>query len=262
MMDLLFKALAMLRVRRFIQAARGLRSSSKEELANRAAVLDRSPWPLLRSLGGHVRAVLDGVDADRSHAQFRHECELEAERGAAGYGLVRLFIWAMPILGFIGTVMGIGEAVSEFAGFLSGDIEDIDLVKAQLSGVSTGLSFAFDTTLLGLGASLVAMVAVSLVQRQEEGALAEVEQAGLTLLAVRERGAVSTEPVGGLAEDSGRLVGALSRLSSEFREHTRELSAATEGLAREMNPLRASMGAHTQEIARVAQAGQGEAILA
>ena len=91
----------------------------------------------------------------------------------AGYRTVKLFIWAMPILGFIGTVLGISLAVGGFSDFLTTNvsIDQVDEVTAQLGEVASGLSFAFDTTLLGLLGGLIASVASSGVQAREERGL-------------------------------------------------------------------------------------------
>lgn len=121
--------------------------------------------------------------AAQDHDVFRHQTEIEGARSAGRYTLMRLFVWAMPILGFIGTVLGIGLAVGEFSSFLTGDIEELETVKRELSKVSTGLSFAFDTTLLGLAGSLIGMIVVSGVQALDEGLLGRTEGFGLWLIA-------------------------------------------------------------------------------
>jgi biopolymer transport protein ExbB/TolQ len=122
-------------------------------------------------------------DTQRSHEYFRHQIDIDAEATSSGYTVVRIFIWAMPILGFIGTVVGISLAVGDFSGFLSGDIDDIELVKLELANVSNGLSFAFNTTLLGLVTSLVAMLFTTYMQRRSEELTRSVEEVCLGIVA-------------------------------------------------------------------------------
>ena len=123
-------------------------------------------------------------DIQRSHEFLKHQSEIDSEIAASGYTTVRIFIWAMPILGFIGTVIGISLAVGEFSGFLKkggGDMA-IGEIREQLSNVATGLSFAFDTTLLGLIASLITMLFTSFTQKMEEGFLNNVESLCLKII--------------------------------------------------------------------------------
>lgn len=127
---------------------------------------------------------LDTVDARRAHELVRHQADLDADSAASGYRAVKLFIWAMPILGFIGTVLGISLAVGGFSEFLTTNvsIDEIDAVTSELGEVASGLSFAFDTTLLGLLAGLVANVFASVVQGREERFITGVEELGLQVM--------------------------------------------------------------------------------
>lgn len=127
---------------------------------------------------------LDTVDARRAHELVRHQADLDADSAASGYRAVRLFVWAMPILGFIGTVLGISLAVGGFSEFLTTNvsIDEIDAVTSELGNVASGLSFAFDTTLLGLLAGLVANVCASVVQGREERFITGLEELGLRIM--------------------------------------------------------------------------------
>jgi biopolymer transport protein ExbB/TolQ len=132
--------------------------------------------PLLRRL----KAVVDQwqlkpglVEADLVLQQFAADDE-EATRRA--HGLVRTFVWALPVLGLIGTVLGIAFAVGGFASFLGGHVDDVDAIKTSLVGVTGGLSFAFLLTLLGLATSLVLMLLTSSVEAREEQLNQAVQQ--------------------------------------------------------------------------------------
>jgi biopolymer transport protein ExbB/TolQ len=133
-----------------------------------------------------IKSLADAVQNATSHQSlydlFRYQTELVSEKHSSRYTFSKIAIWAMPILGFIGTVIGISLAVGNFSGFLVQDIENIDVVKTELSKITTGLSFAFDTTLFGLGSSLLAMLMMTFTQNYENKFLTRVEEIGLNII--------------------------------------------------------------------------------
>lgn len=188
---------------------------------------------------------LDTVDARRAHELVRHQSDLDADSAHSGYRAVRLFVWAMPILGFIGTVLGISLAVGGFSEFLTTNvsIDEIDAVTAELGEVASGLSFAFDTTLLGLLAGLMANVVASAVQGREERFITGLEELGLRIMAEAPARAPSTVGVEATAkstrasEDIDELVRKhLEALSGEMDQFTytvrRGLQSLSEASAR------------------------------
>ena len=92
----------------------------------------------------------------------------------ASYSVPRILVWAIPLLGFIGTVIGISGAVSGFSGFLenSGDVEQI---KEGIGQVTSNLGLAFDTTLLALFLSVLVMIPLVLVERYESSLLLGID---------------------------------------------------------------------------------------
>ena len=92
----------------------------------------------------------------------------------SSYSFPRILIWAIPLLGFIGTVIGISGAVTGFSGFLeqAGEIEQI---KEGIGKVTTGLAIAFDTTLLALCLSVLVMIPLVLVERSESRLLLAID---------------------------------------------------------------------------------------
>ena len=93
---------------------------------------------------------------------------------SASYLIPKLFVWAIPIFGFIGTVTGIGSAVAEFDSFL-GKADEIDVLKDGLVEVTKGLGTAFDTTLLALLISLIAILPITLAERSEQRVLNRID---------------------------------------------------------------------------------------
>jgi len=85
----------------------------------------------------------------------------------SSYTAVRGLIWAIPVLGFIGTVQGLSRALGSFWGVVSHSNE-VGEMRSALQGVTGGLATAFETTLVGLVAALVIHLVMILVKRREE----------------------------------------------------------------------------------------------
>ncbi len=75
------------------------------------------------------------------------QSDIDGMRIGGSYSLLKAFLWAIPILGFIGTVIGLSHAIG---GMNFGDMDDLKQVKETLQNVTGGLGTAFDATLLGL----------------------------------------------------------------------------------------------------------------
>ena len=112
------------------------------------------PRALLVALNrfGATRNVQDVSDAARS------VCETEAERLDSELSMLRYIAWAIPAIGFIGTVRGIGDALGEAHKAVTGDV----------SGVTEGLGVAFNSTLAALLISIVLMFLLHQLQLAQE----------------------------------------------------------------------------------------------
>ena len=86
---------------------------------------------------------------------------------ASSYTVLKGFIWAIPVLGFIGTVIGLSTAVGGF-GTVVAQGADIEQLKSSLGGVTGGLAVAFETTLIALVAALFEQLVMTFVQNKEE----------------------------------------------------------------------------------------------
>lgn len=84
-----------------------------------------------------------------------------------GYALVQGFVWAIPVLGFIGTVIGLSQAIGGFTEVLQG-VEEVSQIVDSLQGVTVGLATAFETTLEALVAALVIQLLLTLLKKHEE----------------------------------------------------------------------------------------------
>lgn len=82
------------------------------------------------------------------------------------------FLWAIPVLGFIGTVLGLAGAIGNFSEILTDDA-NINLVIGSLKEVTSGLSTAFETTLVALVIALIVQLWVTAQRKAEETFLDE-----------------------------------------------------------------------------------------
>jgi biopolymer transport protein ExbB/TolQ len=114
------------------------------------------------------RRALEVVD------QLGAQAQADASAVASSYTMIKVLIWAIPILGFIGTVIGIGAAVGGFSSAVAAAV-DLEVMKDSIGTVTTGLGVAFDTTLLALVMSLGIMFPASSLEKAEEDFLAAVE---------------------------------------------------------------------------------------
>lgn len=98
---------------------------------------------------------------------LRSQADTDVSSMETSYSLLSGFVWAIPVLGFIGTVMGLSDAIGGFGSVLR-SAEDMDKVKAALQDVTAGLSTAFETTLEALVAALIIQLLVTFIKKSEE----------------------------------------------------------------------------------------------
>jgi hypothetical protein len=102
--------------------------------------------------------------------------EIDAAAVDSSYSMVKIFVWAIPILGFIGTVLGIGVAVNGFSESLASSQADFLVIKESLGNVTAGLAVAFDTTFLALVMATFVMFPMSSLQKAEQDMLISVAE--------------------------------------------------------------------------------------
>jgi biopolymer transport protein ExbB/TolQ/DNA-directed RNA polymerase subunit RPC12/RpoP len=101
------------------------------------------------------------------------QSEIDAHAVNSSYAILNVFIWAIPILGFIGTVQGLGSAVGSLG---VQDAANVDAIKDSLGTITGGLGVAFDTTLVALVISLMLKFPASSLQKSEEDLLNWVDE--------------------------------------------------------------------------------------
>ncbi len=97
---------------------------------------------------------------------LKMQSENDDEQISSSYSLVTGFIWAIPVLGFIGTVLGLSQAIGAFGLTLQGTGE-MAVIKTALQGVTGGLATAFETTLVALVNALVLQLLTTFLQTKE-----------------------------------------------------------------------------------------------
>jgi len=99
---------------------------------------------------------------------LRDVCESEGERMESELSTIRYIAWAIPSVGFIGTVRGIGAALGQANKAVEGDI----------TGVTQSLGVAFNSTFIALVISIVLMFFIHQLQLMQERLVLDSESYG------------------------------------------------------------------------------------
>jgi len=95
----------------------------------------------------------------------REVCAAESDRLDSELAMIRYIAWAIPSIGFIGTVRGIGDALTQAHRAVQGDI----------SGVTEALGVAFNSTFVALLLSLGLMFVLHQLQLKQERQVLDTE---------------------------------------------------------------------------------------
>jgi biopolymer transport protein ExbB/TolQ len=101
-------------------------------------------------------------------AVFESQADSDASSVDSSYTVVRALIWTIPIFGFIGTVVGLSQAIGEFSGVLRAGGSDPSAIREKLLDVTNGLSTAFETTLVALLAAVAVQLLTTWAYKREE----------------------------------------------------------------------------------------------
>ena len=138
--------------REYTRQLEGLPAADRETLVPRALMAALARFGATRNVQD-ASTVAHGI------------CQSEAERLDSDLALLRYIAWAIPAIGFIGTVRGIGDALSQAHKAVTGDI----------SGVTEGLGVAFNSTLIALILSILLMFLMQQLQRVQERRVLDTE---------------------------------------------------------------------------------------
>jgi biopolymer transport protein ExbB/TolQ len=117
-----------------------------------------------------LRRTLDRFAATRSIRDSaetsRAVCDSEADRLDSGLAMIRYIAWAIPAIGFIGTVRHIGDALLQANQAVSGDITQ----------VTSNLGIAFNSTFVALSLTIVLMFFLHQLQQSQEDFVHDTDQ--------------------------------------------------------------------------------------
>jgi biopolymer transport protein ExbB/TolQ len=153
------------------------------------------------------------------------------------YSLIRLITWAIPILGFLGTVLGITGAISNVTP---------EALEESLGPVTNGLALAFDATALALGLTMLTMFFSFVTERSEQSILEQVDRFADRELAHR---------FGRTSPDTGEFV-------EIARSNTQLLTHAVDQLVHQQTTLWSDALAEADERRLEAEHRQGEHLTA
>jgi biopolymer transport protein ExbB/TolQ len=123
--------------------------------------------------GRRLMQALESVERNGSaaglEAELKHLADVEVGRQQDSYALVRIIVWATPMMGFLGTVIGITQVIAELAH------QDMANLSAVMEGLLSGLYVKFDTTALALSYTMLLMFTQFLIDRLETQVLDAVE---------------------------------------------------------------------------------------
>jgi biopolymer transport protein ExbB/TolQ len=100
-----------------------------------------------------TRSIRDSAETSRA------VCDAEADRLDSGMAMIRYIAWAIPAIGFIGTVRHISEALLQAHKAVTGDI----------TNVTSSLGIAFNATFVALSLTVVLMFFLHQLQQAQEG---------------------------------------------------------------------------------------------
>jgi biopolymer transport protein ExbB/TolQ len=221
LIDVLSQAMGLRRIR---LAARPAGQSSPDTARQLLDALQDLPRRCRESyLGVRLREALHFIERRRSAAgldeELKYLADLDAARQQESFALVRIIIWATPMLGFLGTVIGITQALGD----LDAELLATD-PKAAMQGLLAGLYIAFDTTALALSLSIVLMFLQFLVDRFETQLLSIVdERSGQELLGRFPEENPTTDPhLAAVQRMSSAVIQTSERLVIDQTEHWKQ----------------------------------------
>jgi hypothetical protein len=180
------------------------------QAAGLLAVVGKLPARLLdTALVRRVEAILEFLckrgSAHELDDQMRALADNDTVALEQSYSLIRFITWAIPILGFLGTVLGITGAIANVSP---------EQLENDLNSVTSGLALAFDATALALGLTMLTMFCTFLVDRVEQGLLENVDRFAERQLAHRfERSGAEAAPfIAALSQQSEVLLSSSEKL--------------------------------------------------
>ncbi|MEQ1904439.1 MAG: MotA/TolQ/ExbB proton channel family protein [Pirellulaceae bacterium] len=173
-------------------------------------------------------------------SELKYESEMALEEQQQRLSFVKILIWATPMLGFLGTVIGISQALGQL------NVGPDNNLQSMMANLQSSLYVAFDTTAQALLLSMFLMFAMFFVERLELGHLHRVEQGALAQLArVFEFNGQQKTAVDEHVERLGRKMLASTRAA--VGEHTRIWKKTIESAEQAWVTTQTQVSAKTQQ---------------
>jgi biopolymer transport protein ExbB/TolQ len=123
-----------------------------------------------------IRKALEFFEVRQNSGDVREmmnsQSEIDAARINGSFILLKAFLWAIPLLGFIGTVIGLSSAIG---GMNFSNVSDVSKVVEAINNVTAGLGTAFDATLLGLVLAMTLNFPLNSLLKQEDDNLSNID---------------------------------------------------------------------------------------
>jgi len=145
-------------------------SDESQDMSDALLALEELPGearetPLVKTLAASIRRYLITGDVQNTSDAIQSNVEALALKLEAENSMIRYLIWAIPSIGFIGTVRGIGQALSQADLALAGDI----------TGMTDSLGLAFNSTFVALLISIVLMFLLHQLQRLQDDSVVDTQ---------------------------------------------------------------------------------------
>ncbi|MBM4287291.1 MAG: MotA/TolQ/ExbB proton channel family protein [Deltaproteobacteria bacterium] len=164
----------------------------------------------------------------------------DLEQIEGGYVVLNALKQLIPVLGFLGTVVGLSLGMAKFPE-LSETAGNFESLRTILKDLAASLSVSFDTTLLALGYTVIIVLLASFLRREEEQFVVEVDDKARHLIAKLTD--AETEP-GSLSQSSldvvvAELVNKLAaQMETSLKEVGQRLGHSLENLLKKLEELR------------------------
>lgn len=126
----------------------------------------RRDYLLPRVLQVALQRLGAGASVQEISEAVRDECDTEAQRLDTELAMIRYIAWAIPSIGFIGTVRGIGDALANAH----------EAVAGNIAGVTASLGVAFNSTFIALLISILVMFLSHQLTLQQERLVLAVQR--------------------------------------------------------------------------------------
>lgn len=128
----------------------------------------------LRRFREILQALSYGEDIVRLNAELSRRDMAEVEAGHTVLNSLRNII---PVLGFLGTVIGLSFGMIKFP-----NISNIEALRGALKDFAASLSMGFDTTLVALGYTIIIILLTSFLRQREEQLVGKIDERARMLI--------------------------------------------------------------------------------